>query len=203
MNQQSGTFGQGLATAGRLVECFPRDLPHEEARNIIENPDFLKEFLSGIGSAFRAYSAPVPADNVKFELALDGNEIDPIEMPKNDGYVITRNWKFIGNRIFAVGTRPFKLVGVGYCRDFDEVLSKLRKHGKIPGGQWREAFRKRFRRPTSQVDFIGIADASWVDTRNCRRFPYLDGSEGMWDSFFATTARDFHDDWRWLVTPAV
>ena len=199
MSQQSGTFGQGLALASRIAECCPRNLVHDDAQGIIDSPNFLREFLSGIGPALKEYGPSIPANNMEFELTLNGDEVDPIEMVRKDGYNNPEKWKFDGARFSAFLARRFKLVGIGYCRNFDKVLSKLSKHGEIPLGQWREAFEKKYRRPTPG-DVIGIADASWVNPSGYRYFPCVhEDGEAWYSDFYRTDDDHFRAYWRWLV----
>lgn len=139
-----------------------------------------------------SYTPTYPADGEIFELTLDGDlpENQPLEMVWRIGYDKTEEWRFNGARVTGIQTRRFKLVSIGYCASFEEVKRKLKPHGKIPEGQWREPFRARYK------GYIGIADASWaspsgsavfpsVNTRGYSNFHYADG--------------EFSDSWRWLV----
>jgi len=137
-----------------------------------------------------------PELNEVFEMTLDGGapENQPMAMVKGD-YGSSEGWKHKGSVVEGVLTKRFKLVQIGYCPNWQTVLDKLKKHGEIPKGQWREAFKRQF--PT--VDGkgpIGFADASWVGPHGYARFPYV-GSDGS--SHFYWTDDDFIEYWRWLA----
>ncbi len=129
-----------------------------------------------------------------FELTLDGTATknQPLEMVHADGFNV-QNWNHKGPVVRQRETRRFKLVEVGYCKNLDEVMSKLAVHGRIPPGQWREAFKVRYRYSRRPV---GIADASWVDPMNRAEFPciYAEGGLG-----FCGPSYQFDTNWQWLV----
>lgn len=130
-----------------------------------------------------------------FELTLDGDlpENQPLEMVRRDGYSGT--WKHNGPVVKGVQTRRFKIVQIGYCRTFDEVQTKLIQHGKIPEGQWRQAYKTAYPKPDGNGP-IGIADSSWVLPNGRACFPYV-LTDGYSD--FCWTDHAFNDFWRWLV----
>lgn len=179
----------------KLVQMMPDDLDHDQAQAVIDSPETLREFLGGL----RALHAipPYPAVGEIFELTLDGDapENQPLEMVSRDGYDHPELWSHNGERVVGVQTRRFKLVEVGFCKNLDEVKEKLAPHGTIPEGQWREAFKKRFRKPDGKGP-IGFADSSWVDPRAFVYFPFVDADGG---SLFYWADYDFYADWRWLV----
>lgn len=136
-----------------------------------------------------------PAMGEIFELTLDGDvpEHQSLEMVRRDGY--GGKWRHDGPVVQGKQTRRFKLVQIGYCRTFDEVLEKLAKYGKIPEGQWREAFRVAYPKPDGDGP-IGIADFSWVNPHGYAHFPYV-RADGH--SYFHWADDDFYESWRWLV----
>lgn len=51
---------------------------------------------------------PFPAEGVEFELTLDGDTVDPLEMVRKDVY--TGAWEFNGPKVVGKQTRKFKLL---------------------------------------------------------------------------------------------
>lgn len=138
-----------------------------------------------------------PAANEIFELTLNGDlpENQPLEMVRRDGYAEPEKWWYTGTKVTGKQTRRFKLVGVGYCSSFSDLKGKLAKHGEIPAGQWREAFKAKYPTPDENGP-IGIPDASWVDPLGDANFPCVrtvGGSGFGWSDFV------FSGGWRWLV----
>lgn len=136
-----------------------------------------------------------------FELTLDGDaaENQPMVMLKRDspGFETCRH---NGSVVHGRQTRRFKLVQIGFCEhdSWGEVLRRISTYGKIPEGQWREAFMAKF--PISdRLGAIGVADTSWVDSvakDHDRFFPYIRMNGG---SCFGPTHYSFKEEWRWLV----
>ena len=135
----------------------------------------------------------VPADGVEFELTLEAT--DPLEMVRLEGGN-SEGWSFRGSPIVPQTSR-FKLIRARDCWNLHEVRVNLNKHGSIPGGQWREAFRKAFPQCDGKGP-IGFADASWVNPTDCLFYPVLDGKSGAWESYFCPVYFDTIN-WRWLV----
>lgn len=131
-----------------------------------------------------------------FELTFDGDapENQPLEIVRYFGYN-PEGWKHKGLRVGGKQTCRFKLVQVGYCRNLDEVKERLKKYGKIPGGQWLKAFKMAYPQPDGNGP-IGVADSSWVNPDGLARFPVV-GSGGDLRFGWAGVARG--DRWRWLV----
>lgn len=123
-----------------------------------------------------------PADGEVFALTLDGDapENQPLEMVRRDGY---------GNP-----ARRFKLVSIGYCQNWEEVLRRLAGHGRIPEGLCRNAFKNAFK--SDGKGPVGVANPSWVNPDGSACFPCVN-SDG--ESSFRWTVSDFSDRWRWLV----
>lgn len=138
-----------------------------------------------------------PANGEIFTLTLNGDDPanDPIEMVRTDGYDNPEQWKFTGKLIKGVQTRRFKLVSIGYCKELVEVIEKLKKHGEIPEGQWREALKKKFPKPDGKKP-IGIADPSWVYPGGDVHFPFIN-SNG--NSHFYWSCSAYGESWNWLV----
>jgi len=132
-----------------------------------------------------------PKDGEVFELSIK-EPFTGLQMVKDDGF--TGNWQFTGQEIIEPQTKRFKLVSIGYQPNFEAVKTELAKHGKIPQGQWRKAFKKAY--PKTDGSPIGVADASWVRSSGSVRFPYV-YSDG--DEYFYWPGHVFNDDWRWLV----
>ena len=134
------------------------------------------------------------ADGVAFSLTLDGDAVEnqPLEMVQSDRYAGT--WQHNGPTVKGRQTRTFKWVSVGYCDNFQELVAKLKKHGDIQEGQWREAVKATFE-PDGEHP-RGIADPSWVGPRGRAHFPSV---LAYGRSYFYWAERDFGDVWRWLV----
>ena len=131
-----------------------------------------------------------------FTLTLNADDpaCDPLTMVRGDGYGLA-GWKYTGEKLTGTHTRRFKLVSVGYCRDFDEVRKKLAAHGTPAQGQWREAFLKAYPTPNGR-EHIGFPDDSWVSPHGHRHFPWI-WTDGRSDFRWAND--NFDDVWRWLV----
>lgn len=142
----------------------------------------------------RPSKLPHYPDGEVFALTLNGDALEnqPLQMVRSDGY--GSGWRYNGPTVKGTQTRRFKWVAIGSCRTFDEVLQKLKPHGKIPEGQWREAVKEKFQH--DGVRARGIADASWVDPGGRATFLYVD-SNGR--SVFCWSDRGFNGRWRWLV----
>lgn len=137
-----------------------------------------------------------PANGVIFELTLnfDATEADPTQMVRVGGYGPSEKWRFVGKKMCGIQTRCFKLVQVGACRNFNEVLQNLAQYGEIVG-QSCAAFKVAFPKPDGNGP-IGIADASWVDPDGKLCFPFV-RSDGSSRFFWADI--EFGGSWRWLV----
>lgn len=134
-----------------------------------------------------------PKVNEIFELTLDGLEVQPIEMLWRDGYNLD-GWTHRGSVISGREIRRFKLVELDYSHSFEDLRSKLGSHGRIPEGQWREAF-KAFCPDNRDRGRIGVADASWV-YEGKYYFPFL---RGRGYSRFCGVVGPIPDNWCWLV----
>ncbi len=163
--------------------------------------------------------SPVPKDGEEFELTLNGDEVDPLEMVRKDGLPHPEKWKFEGPRVAGKLTGRFKLIHIfGGCPDhLDDVAIKIAQGWeggwKLAEGQWREAFKERYphhdQRATEPIYFGG---SKWIaPTRGTHAlpeaFPCLFISEGetlseVWGSGFHWTGggyTSFSALTRWLV----
>lgn len=80
-----------------------------------------------------------PQDGEVFELSIT-EPFTGLQMITDEGF--TGTWRFTGQEIAEPQTRKFKLVSIGYQPSFEAVKEELARHGKIPQGQWRKAFKK-------------------------------------------------------------
>ena len=191
------SVGQARELHSRLVRCAPDDLDTDLAQALNDaSPEIIREFLAGL-KTLQVFCS-VPEDGEEFELSLDGNAVDPLAMVRKDGY--SGEWQFNGPKVEGVQTRRFQLVRLGYCPNLDEAKAKAQTRGyRLAEGEWREAFRKRFLRP-AVGDLIAFGGSGWSDPYGGRGFPYLDESDGAWDSDFDWVGSGFDEDWRWLVS---
>lgn len=173
--------GHGQAIERGLAEMFAALLDGEETAAQGKSTPFVVTY---------------PAVGEVFDLTLDGDapEHQPLEMVRRDGY--TGKWEHRGPVVKGKQARRFKLVQIGYCPSFDEVRRKLAtEHGKIPEGQWREAFKAAYPKADGNGP-VGVADSSWVNPNGNANFPYVN-TDG--NSNFNWTDDDFNENWRWLV----
>ena len=141
-----------------------------------------------------AASRSIPKLNEVFELTLNGDEVDPLEMVRSDRY--TGSWDFVGPRVIGLQTRRFKLVNVGRCANLREITEKA---GKLAKGQWREAFRERYPNPDGREP-IGFGGSLWSNNIGGWRIPLLTSYAGEWISRFGSASTALHrESWRWLV----
>lgn len=71
------------------------------------------------------------------------------------------------------------------------------KLGPLAEGQWREAFRRKFR--PAPGAFVGFGGSEWSDPDIGRHFPCLDEFGGAWYSNFHWAGDDLIGSWLWLV----
>ena len=150
-----------------------------------------------------------PVDGKIFELTLDGDSIenDPLEMIRHD-FIWNYEWKHIGKKVTGIQTCRFKLVSVEFCFNLAEVIAKISFWGKIPEGQWRNAFRTAFPNPDPPKPFwaiypayaegkwpVGVADPSWIDPSGFVHFPFVHCTH----SSFPSANDVFSRNWCWLV----
>lgn len=91
---------------------------------------------------------PVPRIDEEFELTLNFDEVDPIEMVIRDGHPNPEKWKFNGSRVIGIQTARFKLLHLGWnCMHFEAVNGQVPRGCTLAEGQWREAFREKYPSP--------------------------------------------------------
>jgi hypothetical protein len=136
----------------------------------------------------------IPELGEVFELTLNGDDVDPGEMVRNDRY--PGSWDFLGPRVVGLQTRRFRLVNVGRCANLNEVREKA---GKLAEGQWREAFRQRYPNPDGREP-IGFGGSLWSNNIGGCRIPLLTNYGDEWISRFGSASTALHrESWRWLV----
>lgn len=139
----------------------------------------------------------VPKDGEIFELTLNAEDADPIEMVRGDGYNNADNWEFKGPRVTGTQTKKFKLVSIGYQPNAEAVNKALAEHGTSALGQWREVFKKKYPHPDGKGP-ICFTGSEWVPPGRRRRFPCVLIVRGVWCSDFLWID-GFRDDWRFVV----
>ena len=133
-----------------------------------------------------------PKDGEVFSLTIT-KPFTGLEMVRDDGFKNWLEWRFAREEIVAPQTKRFMLVWIGYQPNFESVERELKKHGRIPQGQWRKAFKKAF--PQTDGSWIGVADSAWVRPSGRVNFPCVsDHGES-----FCWTDSAFDTSWRWLV----
>ncbi|MFA6537158.1 MAG: hypothetical protein WCT18_02030 [Patescibacteria group bacterium] len=152
------------------------------------------------------YSVPVIYSGEIFELTLYNGLADNPGLVFRDydhGGVHTR---FGGKQINAceIGQHQFQLVEVGDQENMEAVVKELEQFGKIPCGQWIEAFRFRF--PLSDgLGNIGVADPSWITTvwaGDATSYPMLtnySGQDKPWKPTWFWKHEKVSKGFRWLV----
>ncbi len=172
----------------------------EARQRWIEKPDAIAEGLwkmfCPVGQKV-SESSPVPrypADDEAFELELDGDAIDPLQMVRNDGY--TGEWKFNGPKVQGKQKAIFKLIRVGYCANVAAVKAKKLPEGtSLAEGEWREPFKAKYPQQDGNGP-VGFAGSEWLDPDGDVSFPFV-GDCGR--SGFDWVEGDFDGRWRWLV----
>ena len=169
----------------------------------IEEPSSIAEGLWGLFCPVAGVvSAEVPAQNIpaipvngeEFELELDGDAIDPLQMVRDDSY--TGEWKFNGPKVTGKQKGTFKLMSAGcYCANLAAVKEKLPQETPFAEGQWREAFKAKYPKHDGKGP-IGFAGSEWVFPLGFLHFPYV-SDDGH--SSFGWVGLDFYAHWRWLV----
>lgn len=186
------TDGQRSDIIATMVAAIP-DLTFDEAqRGVIGNKGPFVADIRAVFERHRRKGVAYPAVGQTFELTLQ--PVRGKEMVRRFGYE-SRGWEFRGKDIIVPQTRRFKLVQVNYCRELEEIRTRLVEHGKVPEGQWITAFKAAYPEPDG-LGPVGVADPSWVDPGGGASFPVVltDGSLGFGWADGGRGAR-----WRWLV----
>lgn len=137
-----------------------------------------------------------PEIGLEFELTLNGDRqaSQPLAMVYNYGYH-EKGWRYNGQAVTGLVTRTFKLVSVGRCVNWNELIGRAKALGRIPEGQWLEALLAAYPEYDNQGS-VGVADNSWTDHYKRSRFPAL--SRGG-QPFFYWADTNYDARWRWLV----
>jgi hypothetical protein len=138
---------------------------------------------------------PYPKVDEVFELTLDGDapENQPLEMVRRDNCNNPEEWRHRGRVVNGRHIRRFKLVRIGYHGSFRDMRREIDSLGRVPEGQWREAFKAAY--PHSGYGTVGIADDSWLDPDDNASFPYI--YDGI--SRFGFPSYKFSTNCVWLV----
>lgn len=139
-------------------------------------------------------SVATPKSGEIFELALMG-DTDGLAMVWRSG-IIALDWEYAGKGVDQPQKRNFKIIETDVGLPWDQVI-RWHGTGKIPEGQWIEAFLLKYPHPDKK-GAIGIADPSWVDPDGRREFPLAIEFAGRRTLDFRETN---HDDLglRWIV----
>ncbi len=178
------TVSQSREMASRIVRLLPDDLESDHAQALNDAPsEVIHDFLAGLKSLPVLF--PLPEQGVEFELTLDGDATDPLQMVKDDGYDPT-DWKFNGPKVVGKQTQKFKLASF-HCTPGKYYQFKLYdmedQIGPLAEGEWREAFRRRFQ-PSLGV-LVGFGGFEWRrSSERIRLFPCLHGGRKGWEPYF-------------------
>ena len=97
-------------------------------------------------------------------------------------------------------TKRFKLVEIGNCWNFNEVLRRLATYvgTQIPEGQWLEAYNTRYGYvdPWDRWRPVAIADPSWESPTGGKGFPCVGCKNNR---IYICSVSGFHGDCRWLM----
>jgi hypothetical protein len=128
-----------------------------------------------------------------FEIRLDvyAKENQPLEMVRRS-LGSDRGWTHIGHLADGGQTEFIKIVEIGSCQNYNEVLNKLVSHGSIPEGQWIGGLKVR---PDSKR-MIGFPDATWVNPAGQHCFPYINREGKL---CFRRVAGSYGPIWGWVV----
>src|SRR3989344_4511021 len=137
-----------------------------------------------------------PLEDEVFELTLDDDPSrnDPMAMARRYGY--GNQCRFTGRVVKGRQTRWFRLERVYEAETFSDVLSQLGEvDGRIPAGQWIEAFRESFPQSDGKT-YIVVADPSWVFPSFGPCFPGIRHDGRQW---FRSIEPSFDHGWGWLM----
>jgi len=141
----------------------------------------------------------------EFELSFNFDETDPLAMIyRSDNFSemggLGGGWQFTSTRPMGAQTGRFKIVSIGEQPDIASVIDALAEHGRVPEGQWLEAFVRTYQ-SAEKGALIGSPDASWKWLyNNVNFFPFLGSREHRESSKIRfTCGYDFSISWRWLV----
>ena len=138
-----------------------------------------------------------------FELTLypEAAEHPEVLCAKYHAHGVNSYWTGQPNRC-VTGKHYFKLVRIGVQKDFASVQGELKKHGRIPCGQWIDSFKSRFL-IADGFGRVGIADPSWVTSTWADKktsYLFLSGYQGhLWGGHFEWSFVQNYKESRWLV----
>lgn len=142
-------------------------------------------------------SEPVPEDRQAFELTIDFDQVDPLEMVRRFNYN-PQAWKFKGTKPTGKQTACYRLIPIGGA-DLDEIRETLPLiFGAIPSGLVLEAFREKYQRSDGKGQ-VAVADPSWAGPRGGRSFPLLEPFGDGWAPVLGHEDGSFCQHWRWIV----
>ena len=137
-----------------------------------------------------------------FELTLDGDapENQPLAMVRRIGYSTWEKWLYKGPTVKGIQTGVFKLVEFDRFLKFDDLHRILDTHGRIPEGQWAQAFKTAYPKYDG-VCSIGFPDKSWVDDIGWNRHPLMYYTDYILNLGLAHRDGriDLWHPWLWLV----
>lgn len=207
-----GARNNRCALLDSLQECFTRlrtisRMQRYRAaahRPLVVQPleeSFGVRFLQCEPSVVQRDDSYYPPVGEVFELSLIecGDAADPSRMVEADGCLSAAKWLFSGTDERGAGTRQFQLLPTDPAwKRFSEFSDGLALEGRIPSGQWREAFRLKFPNPPPGVRPVGILDPSWHSPSpgGVPHFPYI-GPRG--ETHFRSIAVMPSIAWLWLV----
>lgn len=145
----------------------------------------------------------VPADGKKFELKINGGEVDLMGVVRDGGWQSFKGWKRKGSKIVGYQTGIFRIIRVAdSCASFIEVWNKITGAGFVLApGEWREAFLAKYTHPDVPDErcLIGFAGSLCLGSDGHFCFPYLEKYGARWESLFYSIENNFSDRWCWLV----
>jgi len=116
--------------------------------------------------ALRLSTLVAPRIRETFELSIDGDKVDPMDMLKRDGYD-TEYFEFLGPAIDGIITGQFKLITLdsGDIRECERLVKDLGY--RLAEGQWREPFLHKFPRNNEyEYGEINFAGSRWLQARD-------------------------------------
>lgn len=138
---------------------------------------------------------PIPRIGETFELTLNGDKVDPVEMVTQTGR--KGLWKYLGNRISGTQTRRFKLVDIGACRNMAVARERA---GSLADGLWAEAFRAAYPLP-GDARSVCFGGSGWLNPYGLPRIALLENSGVSWTLRFENphTVSQSEGVWLWLT----
>lgn len=201
----ASSFISSLASA-----CAERDLERVVA-SLEHQEDQLTEKLCDVLDALQEPSPPLmvsaetivslPKIGEVFELTLNADEVNLIEIVCVGRGYSPKGWKHKGKRLKGIHTRHFKLEELtGDLCDANVIREELATRGSLPEGVWIAAFNSAYPHPPAQGKVsIAVADPSWKAPSSDRCFPALSSRTDPWTFRFEPFNRTRLNRWLWLV----